>query len=218
MNYFAHGRNYVHAPYLMAGSAIPDWLNVVNRRVRARSKAARPFIAHKDQRVVAIATGVLQHHRDDDWFHRTPAFAELSWAFTVAIRDRLPVDNGLRPSFLGHILVELLLDDLLIQSDPSRLDDYYRALDAVDPAFVTWVVEQISGKEVANLTYLIPRFSQERFLYDYAEDGKLLFRLNNVMQRVKLPQLPDELAEWFPEARQAVQKRAADLLDPTTIS
>lgn len=218
MNYFAHGRTFVTSPYLLAGTAIPDWLSVVNRRVRARSKSARPFLASKDQRVVALAAGIIRHHVDDDWFHRTRAFAELSWNFTVAIRDRLTPDDGLRPSFLGHILVELLLDDELIQNDPPMLDDYYAALDALDPDFVAWVVERISGKKVPNLARLIPRFSEERFLYDYAEDGKLLFRLNNVMQRVGLSQLPVELSQWFPEARSAVRQRVADLLDADSIT
>ncbi|MCB9940019.1 MAG: hypothetical protein H6823_17405, partial [Planctomycetaceae bacterium] len=54
--------------------------------------------------------------------------------------------------------------------------------------------------------------SAERFLYDYAEDGKLLFRLNNVMRRVRLPALPQDLTKFFPEARRLVRHRSAELL------
>ena len=131
----------------------------------------------------------------------------------VAIRDRLPADDGLRPSFLGHILVELLLDDALIQADQARLDAYYKAIDGLDPEVVAWTVERMSGKPVPRLAELIPRFSEVRFLYDYAQDATLLFRLNNVMDRVKLTPLPVELAEWFPIARESVNQRVAELLD-----
>ncbi|MDG2380781.1 MAG: hypothetical protein P8N76_03830 [Pirellulaceae bacterium] len=218
MNYFAHGRAFTNHPYFLAGTAIPDWLNVVDRRVRARSKLARPFLNSKDQRIAAIAAGILKHHQDDDWFHRTRAFAELSWSFTVEIRDRLPPDDGLRPSFLGHILVELLLDDALIQADPAGLEAYYDAIDSLDPTMVAWTVERMTGKPVPKLALLMPRFSEVRFLYDYAQDAKLLFRLNNVMQRVKLAALPVELTEWFPIARRSVNQRVSELLNVDTHS
>jgi hypothetical protein len=212
MNYFAHGRHFVDAPYLLAGTAVPDWLSVLDRRVRARAKSARRFLVSRDQRVAQIAAGIVRHHHDDDWFHRTRAFAELCWEFTVAIRDRLPRDDGLRPSFLGHILVELLLDDELIQRDPARLHAYYRGLENLDAELVGWVVDRIANGPAAQLSILIPRFSRERFLYDYADDGKLLFRLNNVMNRVRLPQLPETLSEWFPRARMRVNQRVNELL------
>ena len=62
------------------------------------------------------------------------------------------------------------------------------------------------------MAYLVTRFLQERFLYDYREDGKLLVRLNHVMRRVGLPQLPDELAELFPAMRATVRERRDELL------
>src|SRR5687768_7726430 len=110
MNYFAHGRRYVHDAYFLSGTAVPDWLNVVDRRVRVRSKAAQQFVDDSDPQVAALARGIVQHHYDDQWFHQTRAFAELSLRFTLEIRELLQPDDGFRPSFLGHILVELLLD------------------------------------------------------------------------------------------------------------
>jgi hypothetical protein len=212
MNYFAHATPLLDWPLMMAGIAVPDWLSVLNRRVRARSKTARRWLRHRDQRIVQIAAGIVRHHSDDDWFHRTRAFTELSWQFTVAIRDRLPKDDGLRPSFLGHILVELLLDAELIRRYPQRLDRYYLAMDTLDVDLVAWVVNSIATGPALRLAELIPRFSAERFLYDYAEDAKLLLRLNNVMARVRLPEIPASLCEWFPEARQLVRARYRELL------
>ncbi len=216
MNYFAHGRHYTDDPYFMAGTAVPDWLNVVDRRVRARSKNAAKFTDAPDPRMAALAKGVVQHHHDDDWFHRTAAFAELSLHFTKLVRTALAGDDGMRPSFLGHILVELLLDAVLIEEDPSRLDAYYEALQTLDGPFVEAGVAQIAGREPAGLHLLIPKFCQVRFLWDYQDDEKLLMRLGQVMQRVKLPPLPDKLAQTFPEARQMVAQRCDELLSGET--
>lgn len=212
MNYLAHARHYLDWPLIAAGTAVPDWLSVLNRRVRARSKRARPLLRHRDQRIVQVAIGITRHHADDDWFHRTRAFAELNWQFTLAIRDRLPQDDGLRPSFLGHILVELLLDAELAHRHPDLLPRYYEAVDALDVDLVAWAVDRIATGPALRLAELIPRFSAERFLYDYAEDAKLLVRLNSVMRRVGLPEIPATLCQWFPEARQQIRLRYDELL------
>src|SRR5437868_4634709 len=144
MNYFAHGRRFVADPYFLAGTAVPDWLNVVDRKVRARSKHAARFVDDAEPRLAAVARGIVQHHFDDGWFHQTRAFAELSLDFTVAIRDLLPPDDGLRPSFLGHILVELLLDAELVAQAPERLAAYYQALESINPTVVAHAVNQIA--------------------------------------------------------------------------
>ena len=214
MNYFAHGRNYVDSPWFLAGTAVPDWLNVVDRKVRARKRMALEYVDHEDAELAQVAQGIVQHHHDDDWFHRTAAFAELSWQFTVEIRDLLGQDAGLRPSFLGHILVELLLDSVLSQRQPAQLDAYYAALEKLDAERVTSAVETITGKGVERLTVLLPRFNAERFLYDYADDERLLFRLNGVMKRVGLAQLPNQLVPWFADARRRVAVSEDNLLKP----
>lgn len=212
MNYFSHARRFLREPYFMAGTAVPDWLNVVDRRLRARERLARMWVDDVAAELSAVARGIVQHHRDDDWFHQTRAFAELSLAFTLAIRDLLPADDGFRPSFLGHILVELLLDATLIEDDPLSLDAYYAALEGIDPRLVAEAVSRITGKDAGKLAILIPRFSAERFLCDYLDDAKLLTRLNHVMRRVGLAQLPAELMRLFPAARAEVRSRRGELL------
>ncbi|PHR92075.1 MAG: hypothetical protein COA78_33725 [Blastopirellula sp.] len=212
MNYFAHGRLYIASPYYLAGTAVPDWLNVVNRKVRARAKGARLVVGHEDHQIAEVASGILQHHHDDDWFHRTDAFTELSWDFTVLIRDNLPVDDGLRPSFLGHIMVELLLDSVLMEDKPQLLDDYYQAVSQIDGLVVQQAVNLIATKSTDQLAYFIGRFKEVQFLKDYPDDEKLLHRLNQVMQRVKLPALPNSFTSLLPEMRTRVRTRQEELL------
>jgi len=211
MNYFAHGREFVDNPYFLAGTAIPDWLNVADRRVRVRSRSARPYV-DDDPRLAAIARGVMRHHADDAWFHETQAFVELSLEFTVQIRDLLAPDPGFRPSFLGHILVELLLDASLIVEEPSRLEAYYRAVEEVDAQLVQAAVARMAPRPADRLGRFVALFSEHRFLWDYLDDGKLCFRLNQVLARVKLPPLPDDFCRLLPDARRQVESRREELL------
>src|SRR5262249_47187241 len=130
----------------------------------------------------------------------------------IEIRDSLPGDEGFRPSFLGHILVELLLDATLAEESPRRLDDYYKALCSLNPRTVEQAISGLATKPAGRIAELIPRFIDERFLYDYLDDAKLLVRLNHIMRRVGLPQLPANLAQLFPAMRRKVRERAPELL------
>jgi hypothetical protein len=214
VNYFAHGRRFHQEPYYLAGTAVPDWLNVVARRVKVRSKHAGQFVEDPDPRRAALARGIVQHHADDDWFHQTQPFAELSWQFTVLVRDHLPRDDGLRPSFLGHILVEILLDACLIAQAPAELDSYYAAIEAVDGRWLEAAVAEMATGPPGPLGDFIPLFIRERFLWDYLDDGKLGYRLNQVMRRVGLSALPDSFRELLPAMRLAVEQRKEELLTP----
>ena len=66
MNYFAHGRHFIDDPYFLAGTAVPDWLSVADRRVRVRARQAEQHVASDDPRVSRIAAGIVQHCRDDE--------------------------------------------------------------------------------------------------------------------------------------------------------
>jgi len=214
MNYLAHGWRFANDPYFLAGTAAPDWLSVIDRKTRLRSRTAAEFVNDADSILAAVARGVMQHHADDAWFHATPAFNDLNLAFAVEIRDALPGDEGFRPSFLGHILVELLLDRALAEEQPRRLDEYYAALAALDPAATQAAIDRLATRPTERVATLIPRFIAERFLYDYLDDGKLLTRLNHIMRRVGLPQLPQSLVELFPSMRERIRERMAELLTP----
>ena len=214
MNYFAHGYQYCDRPYFLAGTAVPDWLNVVDRKIRARSALARPLLGSEDPRQRELAAGIIQHHRDDTWFHQSRAFMELNLDFTGRVREQLPDDEGFRTGFLGHILVELLLDAELVVRHPKRLDAYYQAVESVSARAIAENVSEMTDKDASHLQWMIRRFCEVRFLADYEDDQRLLFRLNGVMQRVSLPALPDTMVEMFPAARRAVTERFEELITP----
>lgn len=217
MNYLSHGFRFVEDPYFVAGTALPDWMSVLDRRNRARSTIAAELVDSSNAELAAMARGVMQHHEDDRWFHQTVAFATLSTQFAVELRDYVLVSH--QAGFLGHIAVELLLDSVLIEDVPARLDAYYNALTQLDPATVQALAQRLLPRPVDRLQLLLPRFIAERFLADYADDAALWRRLNHVMKRVGLAPLPETVIHWLASARTRVQATADQLLtDPTNTS
>lgn len=213
MNYLAHAYRFLDRPLLAAGTALPDWMNVVDRKNRARRQYAEPVLLDNDPRIAEFAAGVIQHHHDDHWFHNQEAFVKLSSRFAVELREIIGRDLGHQAAFVGHIMVELLLDAALVEQDSTLLTRYYQMLDGIDPETVQTAANRILRRPVDRLTWLIPRFVQERFLADYTDDTRLQSRLAAVMRRVGLPPLPD-LTHWIVTARQAVYAHAGSLLTP----
>jgi hypothetical protein len=216
LNYFAHAYAALEQPtldgYYLAGLATPDWLNVTARRVKCRSRHAEPYLDHADPQLAALARGVQQHHADDGAFHELPAFNELSLEFARQIRETLGDTTGMRPWFVGHVLVELLLDWALIADSPALLDQYYRAMSKIDAPRVAAAIEEFCGQSPGELAWFIGRFREVRFLADYADDGRLCYRMNQVLSRVGLPELPAEFAEILPGMRKLVVARRQELL------
>jgi len=213
MNYFAHAYAFLDDPYFAAGTGVPDWLTVVDRKVRVRRDAAAALAQDADARAAAVARGIVQHLADDARFHETRAFAELSLRLTGLARDVLDGETGFRPSFLGHLLVEVLLDASLVAQSPQRLQAYYGLLDAVDARLVEQLVNRMAARPTTRLAWMIEAFCRERILWDYLEDGRLLGRLNQVMRRVGFGPLPERFREVLPDARVLVELRKAELLD-----
>ena len=142
-------------------------------------------------------------------------FAELTLELTGMIRRELDSDSGFRPSFLGHLLVEVLLDAHLIAEDPDRLEEYYGVMDRVDTNLVQQAVNRMARGHTERLAELIRGFTGHRVLSDYARDDKLFVRLNQVMRRVKCETLPESFCRILPEARRKVKLREEELLNGT---
>jgi hypothetical protein len=212
MNYFAHVLGILDRPYFAAGACVPDWLSVADRRVRLRMRHVAPFLADSDPVTAAVARGVARHLDHDALFHQTRAFSELSWQLSALVRDVLKDGDGLRPSLLGHLLVEMLLDAALIAENPHGLKRYYRLLDEIDPTLVQDAVNRMTPRQTERLTFMIAEFGRQRVLWDYLDDDRLLMRLNQVMRRVRLPLLPGDFAGIFPAARRIIGSRKNELL------
>ena len=213
MNYLAHGIRFLDRPYFMAGTAVPDWLSVVDRRIRMRTKRIEPLLAQwaPGSPELEVAQGILQHLSDDDWFHSTIGFNDVTNRLTALFRETLPGDSFLN-GFLGHIVTELLIDAELSQRHPGHLDNYYQAMEFVDPHVVQVVVNACGRESTSLLAKFIPLFIAEGFLHDYTESPKLLRRLNQVMRRVKLEPLPESVLKVLDSGREIVAHQLPELL------
>ncbi len=217
MNYLSHGYRFLDDPWFLAGTAVPDWLSVVNRRMRARSRLVEPIVATtNDDATRQLGKGILQHHHDDAVFHTCETFVMLEAQAAAKFRKIMPDRYDHRPGFLGHIVVELLLDTIIEERQPGILDRYYSTLNRIDPLVLQDLINSMATTSSDKLAWFIQRFHEERFLADYQTNEGLMLRLNQVMKRVKLPSLPEEAMALFTELRSLVRDNADGMLDTVT--
>ncbi|QDT17352.1 hypothetical protein [Alienimonas californiensis] len=216
LNFLAHalpllGEGDTLQPLRVVGAGAPDLLSVADRKVRLRERLLLPG---DDPRLSAFCEGVRRHLHDDGWFHATRGFAEVTAHLGVTLRETFGPGDGFRSGFLGHIGTEMLLDDVLRERVPGCLSRYYEAVNAVDPEEVEAFVNRLHPQGTDRLAKLVRGFRDSRFLEDYADPARLLFRMNQVCKRVGLTPLPEAATAVLAEARTLVDRRRFDLLPP----
>ena len=212
MNYFTHALNHLDRPYFMAGTAIPDWLSVADRKVRLRPRQLDPWLDSSDEIQAAVAGGAMRHLIDDEWFHSTRGFVEVTSELSQLFREQLGPDNQYHCGFMGHVGMELLLDGVLMEIYPERFEDYWKQLQTVDPIQIELNVNRMARLPTERLAWFIDLYRREQFLRGYANDRSLLHRLNQVLLRVKLSPIPEETERVISVGRRLVRHRLRDLL------
>lgn len=212
MNCFAHALPWLGDPWMVAGTCLPDWLAVADRRLRIRERTARQWIGSTDRDLDRLAAGVVRHHQDDHWFHGGPEFQSLNIALSLELRDLQESTSSLQTNLAAHIVIEMLIDGRLDELHPGMLEEYYRQLDQIPAAQLASHVEAMTGRDAQAIALLFDRFRRERFLFDYARDEGVLYRLNRVLIRVGLPALPMPVLDWLPSVRQRVSASIGGLL------
>lgn len=214
MNCLAHAWRFLDDGCFAAGTCVPDWLGMIDRTVRVRRKRTREFLEREEPAAAprAIAAGILQHLDDDDWFHGSQAFAETSLQISRMIGSFPGHRPDHRSGFLGHILVELLLDACIEENRPGTTDAYYRLMETVSPGELQDTVNRLSLRPTNGISGFLQRFLDERFLLDYLDDGRLMYRMNRVLLRVKLEPLADRAVELIGLSRGLVRNRWRELL------
>ena len=191
---------------------MPDWLRVVDRKARVRAETARSFISAPDSITSEIALGIVQHLNDDLDFHSRPAFSAACSEITALINAKYTGQRKLRSAFLGHLLLELLLDAALAIEYPGYLREYFRVLETIDANEIERSVNLIIPEYGVNLTSFIASFREKKIIRDYLDDVSLVLRINQVLRRAGLEELSRNFVEILPCARSIVTGKRHELL------
>jgi len=165
--------------YHILGTVLPDLLKNADKTIVLHPEK----LNHPDKNVNSIVTGWNKHLVVDRHFHSSDFFKTHSHQLKKLL---LPSIEGspVKPFFLGHIAVELILDSLLITTNKINVDAFYNHLGNCEDN-IMWEFFHAAGlKESAFFFRYFERFKKDRYLHTYAELPQITYALKRICMRI----------------------------------
>ena len=184
MNFLSHYYfdRYTTDPNLVVGIVLPDL--VKNAKKDWNLHPEKPEYIYPDfESVQSIRKGWGRHILVDKYFHSSAFFAEHTHKLKVAL---LPVleNSPVRPSFLAHITLELLLDSLLITEEVLDAHSFYDHLKNVEIEGLGSFLSTNRLDDLPKFFHFLNEFIKADYLHSYREPRSVVYALNRICMRL----------------------------------
>ena len=92
--------------------------------------------------------------------------------------------SPVKPFFLGHIALELILDNLLITTGKISVDDFYRHLAGCDHAKIKEFLNFSGLQDTGKFFSFFEKFKSNRYLETYADANQISYALKRICMRI----------------------------------
>lgn len=182
MNFLSHYYFDQHTTdcYHVLGTVLPDLLKNADKSIVIHPEK---LPAHPNPAINSLIEGWKKHLEVDRHFHSSDFFTTHSHQLKLQLR---PVIEGspVKPFFLGHIALELILDNLLLTTGKVLADDFYNNLQSCnDEQISTFLL--LSGMENPEVFIrFFDEFKQSRYLHTYAQTQQVAYALKRICMRI----------------------------------
>jgi hypothetical protein len=181
MNFLSHfyfDRNTDNC-YHILGTVLPDLLKNADKHIVIHPEK----LVHPDESVNCIIRGWNKHLEVDKYFHSSGFFLEHSHKLKKLL---LPAIEGspVKPFFLGHIALELILDNLLLTTQTITVDGFYNHLDGCHESVINEFLTFAGLEDTTVFTKFYAGFKKSQYLYSYAETQQIAYALKRICMRV----------------------------------
>jgi len=167
---------------MVMGTVLPDLAKNAHKEWNLYpQKAAALFSA--DPRLQSLLNGWKRHLEVDLFFHSSSFFASETAKLKQLL---LPIlsDSPVRPSFLAHIGVELVLDHLLVTTTSININSFYDHLDSVDDEILTTFLRKCGVDETTHFFNFLNGFKSGRYLLSYQKLENISYALQRICMRL----------------------------------
>jgi hypothetical protein len=165
--------------YHTLGTVLPDLLKNADKNLVLHPEK----LHHSDARINDIILGWQKHLEVDRYFHSSEFFITRSHELKLRL---LPAITGspVKPFFLGHIALELLLDGLLITTDKISVGSFYNLLDDCRERVIVEFLQFAGMKDTSAYLRFHENFLESRYLHSYSETQQIAYALKRICMRV----------------------------------
>ena len=184
MNFLSHFYFDKHSDdeYLVLGTVLPDLLKNALKESNIHPKKFR-HLFFNDPLQNSILTGWERHILVDKIFHSSVFFKEQTAELKQLI---LPLvhDSPVKPFFLAHIGLELILDHLITIHRRIEVDKFYYHLGEIDKQVVRMFLENCRLGGVEDFFVFLDGFISARYLVSYSKIENITYALNRICMRL----------------------------------
>jgi hypothetical protein len=181
MNFLSHyyfDRNVTDC-YFILGTVLPDLLKNADKTIVLHPEK----LQHQNPHVNAIVKGWNKHLDVDRYFHSSDFFATHSHELKKLLA---PVIEGspVKPFFLGHIAIELIIDNLLLTTGKVTVDDFYGHLKGCDNTIIEEFLTSAGLTDTSRFFRFYEGFKRDGYLHTYSETQQIAYALKRICMRV----------------------------------
>lgn len=177
--------------YYVLGTVLPDLLKNADKTIILHPEK----LVHSNKNVNKIINGWNKHLEVDRYFHSSGFFLTHSHQLK---KELAPAIEGspVKPFFLGHIALELILDNLLLTTQKITVDNFYNHLEGCDNIVINEFLTFAGLKDPPVFFKFYEGFKKSRYLFSYAETKEIAYALKRICMRVwKDPFTPEQEAD-----------------------
>lgn len=174
---------------VVMGTVLPDLIKNASKEANLYpQKNEFLFLGNPDEE--ALLKGWTRHLQVDLLFHSSTFFLEKTAQLKQLIKPVVEA-TPVRPSFLAHIGLELLLDHLLIEHNLVQVNHFYEKLAAVKKESLADFLEHCGLKDQAVFFKFLDGFISSKYLLSYQKLENISYALNRICMRL----WPETLSE-----------------------
>ena len=181
MNFLSHFYFDRHCSdaYHVLGSVMPDLLRNADKEAQIKIEHLPP---QTDAAINSIINGWKKHLEIDRHFHSSEFFKlhahQLKLLFVPVLAG-----SDVKPFFLGHIALELILDNLLLTNYTVFADDFYDHLKNAETHSIYKFLElnQVHPQKFLNF---YTSFIREKYLNSYIQLDSVVHALRGICLRI----------------------------------
>lgn len=165
--------------YHTLGTVLPDLLKNADKSIILHPEK----LHNNDPAISDMLAGWKKHLEVDRYFHSSDFFiaraSELRILLTPAIQG-----SPVKPFFLGHIALELILDNLLITTGKISVDDFYSHLAGCNSDKINEFLNFAGLLDTDKFFSFFDKFKSNRYLETYAETPQISYALKRICMRI----------------------------------
>ncbi|MDR6940751.1 hypothetical protein [Mucilaginibacter pocheonensis] len=181
MNFLSHYYFDLHTDncYHILGIVLPDLLKNADKNIILHPEK----LHHTDPDINSIIAGWNKHLAVDRYFHSSDFFIEHSHSLKKTL---LPAIEGspVKPFFLGHVALELIIDNLLLTTGKIQVDGFYAHLAGCKTAVINEFLTFSGLKDSSRFFRFFDDFKRSQYLHTYAETHQIAYALKRICMRI----------------------------------